>query len=206
MFDLQSVKKPLDVLDQWLNEAAKSEVNDPNAVALASVGEDGFPSVRMVLMKGRDDEGVHFYTNLTSRKAKELGLTGKGALCFHWKSLRRQIRLVGEVESLDDATADAYYDSRPYISQIGAWASDQSSPLADRDTLVAKVEEYQKTYPKNPPRPPHWGGFRLIPHEIEFWMDGEGRLHDRFVFTKKSLQSSKQQESVAEWTIQRLYP
>jgi pyridoxamine 5'-phosphate oxidase len=191
---------PFDLLDQWLADAAKSEVNDPSAVALASVAEDGFPSVRMVLLKGRDEEAVHFYTNLTSRKANEISTTGKAAMCFHWKSLRRQVRLVGIVGQVDNSIADSYYQSRPYNSQIGAWASDQSTPLDRRETLIAKVEDYRKIYPEKPLRPPHWGGFRLIPHEMEFWIDGEARLHDRFRFTKSA------ESAESKWTVQRLYP
>ena len=196
MFDPRG-DDPFDLLDQWLNDAAGSEINDPNAVALASVAADGFPSVRMVLMKGRDQEAVHFYTNFTSRKAGELYTTQKAAMCFHWKSLRRQIRLVGVVERVDDVTADDYYNSRPYGSRIGAWASDQSSPLDSRDTLAGKVEEFSQTYPDHPPRPPYWGGYRLVPHEMEFWIDGESRLHDRFRFTKSDENG---------WTAARLYP
>lgn len=196
MFDPRG-ENPFDLLDQWLADAAEHEINDPNAVALASVAEDGFPSVRMVLMKGRDDKAVHFYTNFTSRKAGELDGTEKAAMCFHWKSLRRQIRLVGKVERVDDETADNYYNSRPYGSRIGAWASDQSSPLDGRETLAAKVEEFSQTHPENPPRPPYWGGYRLIPHEIEFWIDGESRLHDRFRFTL---------DADGMWSAQRLYP
>ena len=195
MFD-PTGENPFDLLDQWMADATASEINDPNAVALASVSEDGFPSVRMVLMKGRDDAAVHFYTNFTSRKSGELDATGKAAMCFHWKSLRRQIRLVGRVERIDDATADDYYNSRPYGSRIGAWASDQSSPLESRQVLADRVEEFSAEYPENPPRPPYWGGFRLIPHEIEFWIDGESRLHDRFRFTLNN----------GEWASSRLYP
>jgi len=195
MFD-PTGENPFDLLDQWMADATASEINDPNAVALASVSEDGFPSVRMVLMKGRDDAAVHFYTNFTSRKSGELDATGKAAMCFHWKSLRRQIRLVGKVERIDDATADDYYNSRPYGSRIGAWASDQSSPLESRQVLADRVEEFSAEYPENPPRPPYWGGFRLIPHEIEFWIDGESRLHDRFRFTLNN----------GEWASSRLYP
>ena len=195
MFD-PTGENPFDLLDQWMADATASEINDPNAVALASVSEDGFPSVRMVLMKGRDDEAVHFYTNFTSRKSGELDATGKAAMCFHWKSLRRQIRLVGKVERIDDATADDYYNSRPYGSRIGAWASDQSSPLESRQVLADRVEEFSAEYPENPPRPPYWGSFRLIPHEIEFWIDGESRLHDRFRFTLNN----------GEWASSRLYP
>ena len=189
-------ENPFDLLDAWMADASASEINDPNAVALASVSEDGFPSVRMVLMKGRDDEAVHFYTNFTSRKSGELDATGKAAMCFHWKSLRRQIRLVGKIERIDDATADDYYNSRPYGSRIGAWASDQSSPLENRQVLADRVQEFSEQYPENPPRPPYWGGFRLIPHEIEFWIDGESRLHDRFRFTLSN----------GAWVSSRLYP
>lgn len=195
MFNPQG-ENPFDLLDKWMADAAESEINDPNAVALSSVAESGFPSVRMVLMKGRDDRSVHFYTNYTSRKASELDATGKAAMCFHWKSLRRQIRLVGRVERLEDQISDDYYNSRPYGSRIGAWASDQSSPLESRDVLAGRVEEFSKTYPENPPRPPYWGGYRLIPHEMEFWIDGESRLHDRFRFTLDD----------GKWDSSRLYP
>lgn len=195
MFNPQG-ENPFDLLDKWMADAAESEINDPNAVALSSVAESGFPSVRMVLMKGRDDRSVHFYTNYTSRKASELDATGKAAMCFHWKSLRRQIRLVGRVERLEDQISDDYYNSRPYGSRIGAWASDQSSPLESRDVLAGRVEEFSETYPENPPRPPYWGGYRLIPHEMEFWIDGESRLHDRFRFTLDD----------GKWDSSRLYP
>ena len=195
MFNPQG-ENPFDLLDKWMADAAESEINDPNAVALSSVAESGFPSVRMVLMKGRDDRSVHFYTNYTSRKASELDATGKAAMCFHWKSLRRQIRLVGRVERLEDQISDDYYNSRPYGSRIGAWASDQSSPLESRDVLAGRVEEFSETYPENPPRPPYWGGYRLIPHEMEFWIDGESRLHDRFRFTLDD----------GKWVSSRLYP
>jgi pyridoxamine 5'-phosphate oxidase len=183
MFD-PTGEDPLDLMDRWINEAGEAEINDPGAVALATVADDDFPSVRMVLFKGRDAEGVHFYTNLTSRKARELESNPKAALCFHWKSLRRQIRLVGSVERLDDQSVDDYFTSRPYGSRIAAWASDQSSPLESREALEAEFEKFSKEYPENPPRPPFWGGYRLIPHEIEFWMNGEQRLHDRFHFVK----------------------
>ena len=195
MFDPRG-EEPFDLLERWMAEAAETEINDPDAMALATVAEDGFPSVRMVLMKGRDAEAVHFYTNFTSRKAGELDITKKAAMCFHWKSLRRQIRLVGQIERVDDETADAYYNSRPYGSRIGAWASDQSSPLKNCDMLATEVEKFTAQYPENPPRPPYWGGYRLIPHEIEFWIDGESRLHDRFRFVKTD----------DGWTTTRLCP
>lgn len=195
MFDPRG-QEPFALLEEWMAEAAETEINDPNAVALATVSDEGFPSVRMVLMKGRDEEAVHFYTNFTSRKAGELDTTQKAAMCFHWKSLRRQIRLVGTVERVDDETADNYYNSRPYGSRIGAWASDQSSPLESREALQAEVTRFSEEYPDNPPRPPYWGGYRLVPHEIEFWIDGESRLHDRFRFVKTD----------GKWSATRLCP
>ncbi len=195
MFDPRG-EAPFDLMERWMADAAETEINDPNAVALATVAEDGFPSVRMVLMKGRDEEAVHFYTNFTSRKADELEQTRKAAMCFHWKSLRRQIRLVGSIERVDDKTADEYYQSRPYGSRIGAWSSDQSSPLESREDLAVEVERFTAKYPENPPRPPYWGGYRLIPHEIEFWIDGESRLHDRFRFVKTD----------GKWSATRLCP
>lgn len=195
MFDPRG-QEPFALLEEWMAEAAETEINDPNAVALATVSDEGFPSVRMVLMKGRDEEAVHFYTNFTSRKAGELDTTQKAAMCFHWKSLRRQIRLVGTVERVDEETADNYYNSRPYGSRIGAWASDQSSPLESREALQAEVVRFSEEYPDNPPRPPYWGGYRLVPHEIEFWIDGESRLHDRFRFVKTD----------GKWSATRLCP
>ena len=191
---------PFDLLDEWMTEAEKTEINDPNAVALATVSDDGWPSVRMVLMKGRDEQSIHFYTNYTSRKAAELDSLGRAAMSFHWKSLRRQLRLVGRIERLADDISDAYYNSRPYGSRIGAWASQQSQPLASRDELSGRVKALEAEYPEAPPRPPFWGGYRLIPHEIEFWQDGESRLHDRFRFTKPVNDLS------GSWQVQRLYP
>lgn len=191
---------PFDLLDEWMKEAEKTEINDHNAVALATVSDDGWPSVRMVLMKGRDEQSIHFYTNYTSRKAAELDSLGRAAMSFHWKSLRRQLRLVGRIERLADDISDAYYNSRPYGSRIGAWASQQSQPLASRDELSGRVKALEAEYPEAPPRPPFWGGYRLIPHEIEFWQDGESRLHDRFRFTKPVNDLS------GSWQVQRLYP
>ncbi|MBL6782417.1 MAG: pyridoxamine 5'-phosphate oxidase [Alphaproteobacteria bacterium] len=191
---------PFDLLDEWMKEAEKTEINDPNAVALATVSDDGWPSVRMVLMKGRDEQSIHFYTNYTSRKAAELDSLGRAAMSFHWKSLRRQLRLVGRIERLAHDISDAYYNSRPYGSRIGAWASQQSQPLASRDELSGRVKALEAEYPEAPPRPPFWGGYRLIPHEIEFWQDGESRLHDRFRFTKPVNDLS------GSWQVQRLYP
>lgn len=193
-------QNPFDLFDQWLADAEKKEINDPNAVALATVSKDGWPSVRVVLMKGRDDISLHFYTNYTSRKAAELDNSERAAMSFHWKSLRRQLRLVGRIERLADDVSDAYYASRPYGSRIGAWASKQSQPLDSRDVLSDRVKDIEKQYPDDPPRPPFWGGYRLIAHEIEFWQDGASRLHDRFRFTKPNDDLS------ASWQVQRLYP
>ena len=187
---------PFGLMDAWLAEADKAEPNDPSAAALATVDAEGWPSVRIVLVRGHDDRSVRFFTNYTSRKAEEMDATGRAALCLHWKSLRRQIRLVGAVERLGDADSDAYYESRPYGSRIGAWASDQSSPLDSRETLEKRVKEFGDKYPESPPRPPHWGGYRLTPREFEFWMDGEHRLHDRFRFLLKD----------GSWAAERLYP
>ena len=187
---------PFELLDIWLAEAESAEVNDASAASLASVDAEGWPSVRIVLIRGRSDESVHFFTNYNSRKAVELDATGRAALCFHWKSLRRQIRMVGKVERLDDAGSDAYYNTRPYGSRIGAWASDQSSPLDSRETLEKQVGEFERQYPKDPPRPPHWGGYSITPHEFEFWINGEHRLHDRFRFLLKN----------KKWAVERLYP
>ena len=187
---------PFELMEAWLAEAGKAEPNDPSAAALATVDADGWPSVRIVLVRGSDDRSVHFFTNYTSRKAAEMDATGRAALCIHWKSLRRQIRMVGAVERLEDADSDAYYESRPYGSRIGAWASDQSSPLDSRETLEKRVKEFGDKYPEDPPRPTHWGGYRLTPQEFEFWMNGEHRLHDRFRFLLKD----------GVWAVERLYP
>ena len=195
MFDPRD-ENPLEALQAWMQEAEASELNDPNAVSLASVSDEGWPSVRVVLIKGHDENSVHFFTNYTSRKAGELDATGRAAMCFYWKSLRRQVRLVGAVTRLEDAASDAYYNSRPYGSRIGAWASDQSSPLDARSTLEERVSAFAAEYPENPPRPPYWGGYRLTPHEMEFWMDGRSRLHDRFRFTRNN----------GVWSALRLYP
>lgn len=187
---------PMLLFDRWLQEAEAAEINDPNAMALATVSEDGWPSVRMVLLKGRDAEGFHFYTNFTSRKAAELDATGKAALCFHWKSLRRQLRVVGPVSRLPAEIADDYYLSRPLGSRIGAWASDQSSPLESRQVLAARVAAMEKQHGSSPSRPPFWGGYHLAAQEIEFWQDGESRLHDRFRFSRTD----------TGWACSRLYP
>ena len=188
---------PFLLFNQWFAEAQQSEINDPDAIALASVDADGMPSVRMVLLKEILPEGFVFYTNYTSRKSSELLETGKAAFVIHWKSLRRQIRVIGSVEQVSDAQSDAYYQTRSRGSRIGAWASQQSKPLENRAELAAAVSKIEETYPDEVPRPPHWGGFLIRPAEIEFWADGDFRLHDRFRFTMTAN---------GHWVAQRLYP
>ena len=188
---------PFLLFDQWFAEAQQSEINDPDAIALASVDADGMPSVRMVLLKEILPEGFVFYTNYTSRKSGELMATGKAAFVIHWKSLRRQIRVTGSVEQVPDAQSDAYYQTRSRGSRIGAWASQQSKPLQNRGELAAAVRKIEETYPNEVPRPTHWGGFLIRPAEIEFWADGDFRLHDRFRYIK---------DTEGNWVSQRLYP
>ncbi|WP_294278859.1 pyridoxamine 5'-phosphate oxidase [uncultured Sphingomonas sp.] len=169
----------------WFAEARASEINDSNAMALATVDSTGQPSVRMVLLKGHDERGFVFYTNRESRKAQELGEGSKAALLFHWKSLRRQIRIEGPVSRVDDAESDAYFASRGRDSQLGAWASEQSRPLDARETFEARFEAMRARFEGGDvPRPPHWGGYRVTPQRIEFWLDREHRLHERRVFTR----------------------
>ena len=188
---------PFLLFNQWFEEAKQSEINDPDAIALASVDANGVPSVRMVLLKEILPEGFVFYTNYTSRKSGELLATGKAAFVIHWKSLRRQIRVTGSVEQVPDAQSDAYYQTRSRGSRIGAWASQQSQPLQNRAELATAVSKMEETYPNEVPRPPHWGGFLILPEEIEFWADGDFRLHDRFRFLR---------EANGQWAAQRLYP
>jgi len=178
---------PFQLFDEWFAEAAVSEPNDPNAMALATAGENGRPSVRIVLMKGHGPEGFVFYTNQRSRKGEELAHNPHAALLFHWKSLRRQIRIEGPVSPVDDAMADAYFASRSRDSQLGAWASDQSRPLESRDLFMARYEEVSLRFDGGPvPRPPHWSGFRVAAERIEFWQDREHRLHERRLFERSA--------------------
>ena len=169
------------MFQSWFEEAVAAELNDPDAIALASVNTDGMPSVRMVLLRQWSEDGFLFFTNYQSRKAEELLATEKAAFCIHWKSLRKQIRVTGQVRKASAVQSDAYFNTRGRGSQIGAWASDQSRPLASRAALMNKVDEFDKKFSDAVQRPPHWGGFCLVPDEIEFWVDGEHRLHDRFV-------------------------
>jgi pyridoxamine 5'-phosphate oxidase len=176
---------PFALFHDWYTEARSTELNDSNAVALATADAQGHPSVRMVLLKGYDERGFVFYTNRESRKAGDLSANPHVALLFHWKSLRRQIRIEGPIAFASDAESDAYFASRSRDSQLGAWASDQSRPLDSRATFEARFEEVQARFEGQPvPRPPHWGGYRVTPERIEFWLDREHRLHERRVFTR----------------------
>jgi pyridoxamine 5'-phosphate oxidase len=195
--DELTTRDPIDLFQEWMAEAVRSEPNDPTAMSLATVDGAGNPSVRMVLLKGVDPRGFAFYTNFESRKGQELLAQPRAALCFHWKSLRKQVRIEGPVEIVSDAEADAYFHSRARVSQIGAAASDQSRPLDKRATLEAKVAEIEAHYAGQPiPRPPHWAGFRVVPTAVEFWKDGAFRLHDRIRFERAGL----------DWRTERLYP
>jgi pyridoxamine 5'-phosphate oxidase len=176
---------PFTLFDSWFAEARASEPNDSNAMALATVDAGGQPSVRMVLLKGHGADGFVFYTNRGSRKAGDLLASPKAALLFHWKSLRRQIRIEGTVSQVSDAESDAYFASRSRDSQLGAWASDQSRPLDARTTFEARYEEARARFEGGDvPRPPHWGGYRVAPERIEFWQDREHRLHERRLFLR----------------------
>ena len=176
---------PFQLFDTWFAEARASEPNDSNAMALATVDAAGQPSVRMVLLKGHGPDGFVFYTNRESRKAGELAAVPRAALLFHWKSLRRQIRIEGAVVQASDAESDAYFASRGRDSQLGAWASDQSRPLDARATFEARYEEARARFKGSAvPRPPHWGGYRVVPEQIEFWRDREHRLHERRLFVR----------------------
>lgn len=177
---------PLALFDAWFAEARASEPNDPEAMALATAGADARPSVRMVLLKGFGPEGFVFYTNEESAKADQLAANSSAALLFHWKSLRRQVRIEGPVEKVSDTEADAYFASRARDSQLGAWASDQSRPLASRAMFEERFEEAKRRYEGGDvPRPPHWGGYRVIPERMEFWTDRPHRLHERRLFIRE---------------------
>lgn len=176
---------PISFFQNWLSEAMASEPNDAEAMALATVGADGLPSVRMVLCKGAGSDGFRFFTNADSRKGGELAAHPRAALCFHWKSLLRQVRIEGRVEKLPAADADDYFKTRHPLSRLGAWASRQSQPLESRAALEARVAEIAAKYKdQDIPRPPYWSGYLVVPEKIEFWQQGEGRLHDRFLFTR----------------------
>lgn len=189
---------PFMVFKEWMSEAEKKEINDPNAVALATVNESNQPDVRMVLLKEYNKNGFIFFTNLNSKKGTDLKKIPKASMCFHWKSLLRQVRISGDISLISDDEADKYFYSRPYLSKIGAWSSSQSKPMETRDALLNKIDEYKNKFKdqNNVPRPDHWSGFLLSPNKIEFWKDVEGRLHQRLEYSKVS----------NSWERQILYP
>lgn len=189
---------PFEIFNDWLAQATKSEINDPNAMALATVDGEGLPNVRMVLLKNVEDGGFVFYTNYESVKATELDGSAKASFVMHWKSLRRQVRVRGIVTREAPEKADKYYASRSLQSRLGAWASQQSRPLKSRAHLMAEVAKITATKGTNPPRPPFWGGFVIEPREIEFWADGAHRLHDRFRWERDTPKDN--------WTVTRLSP
>ncbi len=188
---------PFAAFQTWMTEATARELNDPNAMTLATCTPDGSPSARIVLLKGVDARGFVFYTNLESRKGAELAANPRAALLFHWKTLERQIRIEGRIEPVTPAEADAYYTSRPRLSRIGAWASKQSQPLPSRQEFEDRIASFDAKYPgESVPRPAHWSGFRVIPERFEFWAAADYRLHDRHIYTRAG----------DGWTTQALYP
>ena len=196
--ELDKIVDPILLFKNWLSEAEKNEIRDPNAMQLATVSKNGMPSVRTVLLKDIIDTSFVFYTNYESRKSNEINETAKGAICFYWKSLNRQVRLTGSINKVSDQVSDKYYQSRSRGSRIGAWASKQSRELESREVLMEKVKLLESKYDEDIPRPTFWGGFALKPDEFEFWEDGDFRLHDRFVLKPTALEN--------EWIATRYYP
>ncbi len=196
--ELDNKIDPIKLFEKWFKEAEEKEISDPNAMQVATVSESGFPSVRTVLLKDIIDRTFVFYTNYESRKSKEIFETKKAAICFYWKSINRQVRVVGKIKKISEDISDQYFSTRSLGSKIGAWASMQSKPLKNRETLLNKVEELKKKFNQGVPRPKHWGGFQIIPNEFEFWQDGDFRLHDRFIL--KPIDQSNL------WECQRHYP
>ncbi len=188
----------MELFQSWQNDARASEAEDPDAACVATVGEDGMPNARMVLVRFTDERGFTFFTNYESQKGRELIANPKAAICFHWKSLRRQVRIQGQIQKTSEQESDAYFNSRARGSRIAAWASKQSSPLPDRETLMERVAQYEEEFREleNPPRPDHWGGFRLVPERIEFWQQTSFRLHERMIYTRQD----------SGWTTELLYP
>ena len=189
---------PIDLFRKWFAVAEKSEINDPNALSVATSNKDGIPSVRMVLLKGLSEKGFVFYTNFNSKKGKDLKENPQASMCFHWKSLRRQVRISGKVVQIEDKEADQYYNSRAYGSRIGAWASSQSQVMKNRNEFLDKIKFYEKKYPNqnDVPRPPHWSGWRVEPDNIEFWLEIKNRIHERMNYKKNN----------DKWTREILYP
>ena len=189
---------PIVLFKKWFEAAKKSEINDPNALSLATSSPEGIPTVRMVLLKGLSENGFVFYTNFNSKKGRDLKNNPNASMCFHWKSLRRQIRVSGKVSVIDEKEANDYFNSRAYGSRIGAWASSQSKVMRNREEFLNKIKQYEKKYPdqKNVPRPPHWSGWRLNPKEIEFWLEIKNRVHERLNYRKEK----------DKWVKEVLYP
>jgi len=196
--ELDDYIDPIKLFNQWFSEAKKKEVRDPNAMQLATVSKSGMPSVRTVLLKEIIDGNFIFYTNYESRKANEILETKKAGICFYWKSLNQQVRLVGKIKKVSNDVSDTYFSKRSRGSKVGAWASMQSRPLDSRQTLVKRVNDFEDKFDEDVPRPKHWGGFMVIPDEFEFWQDGDFRLHDRFI-----LKPSKDR---VLWIAKRYYP
>jgi pyridoxamine 5'-phosphate oxidase len=195
---IDPTENPLDLFNTWFEEAQRNEPDNPNAMSLATVGPDGAPSIRMVLLKGVDDGGFVFYTNLESRKGVDLLARGGAALCFHWKSLRRQIRIEGQANLVSDGEADAYFASRPRGSQLGAWASKQSETLDARETFEHRMAQVDQEFEgRAVPRPARWGGLRVRPGKIEFWYGADFRLHERYLY---------ECDRAGEWSKRMLYP
>ena len=194
--DMETAVDPIALFVAWMKAAEESELNDASAVALATATRDGMPSVRMVLMKRVDQRGFCFYTNAESQKGVELAENPRAAMCFHWKSLRRQVRISGDVSELSAEEADDYFQNRPRLSQLAAVASQQSRVLAGRELLEDRVKELERVFPEKIPRPAYWRGYLLGPEQIEFWKNGEGRMHDRILFSR----------SAEGWRKERLYP
>ena len=189
---------PVDLFKKWFAVAEKSEINDPNALSVATSSKEGIPSVRMVLLKGLSDKGFVFYTNFNSKKGSDLKSNPNASMCFHWKSLRRQVRVTGKVSVVENEEADKYFSSRKYGSKISAWASSQSKQMKNRDEFLNKIKEYQKKFPKEKdvPSPPHWSGWRVLPNEIEFWLELDNRSHQRLIYKKEN----------GKWIKEMLYP
>ena len=194
----EDLENPIDLFKKWFKRAEETEINDPNAVALGTADQKNQPSVRMVLLKGLSNKGFVFYTNFNSKKGSDLKNNQQASMCFHWKSLRRQVRVVGSVEQVTKQEADDYFNSRPYKNRVSAWASSQSQKLESRDFFLSKIKEFEKKYSNqnNVPRPPHWSGWRVLPQAIEFWLDGEGRIHERLNYINNS----------GKWEKEILYP
>ena len=194
----EDLDNPIDLFKNWFQKAEEAEINDPNALALGTADQNNQPSVRMVLLKGLSNKGFVFYTNFNSKKGSDLKNNQQASMCFHWKSLRRQVRVIGKVQEVTEKEADEYYNSRPYKNRISAWASNQSKKLDKRESFLEKIKDFEKKYPdeKNVPRPPYWSGWRVLPAEIEFWVDGEGRIHERLNYKNKN----------GKWEKGLLYP